>query len=70
MGKIVKILLKKTQESDFNSAYEPWTEKETEKLRIEYESGIPIAKIARNHGRTRGAIRSRLKKEGLSKKNL
>lgn len=26
MGKIVKILLKKTQESDFNSAYEPWTE--------------------------------------------
>jgi len=46
-------------------AYEPWTEKETEKLRFEYEAGIPIDKIAKNHGRTKGAIRSRLKKEGL-----
>lgn len=27
--------------------------------------GIPIDKIAKNHGRTKGAIRSRLKKEGL-----
>lgn len=46
-------------------AYEPWTEKETDKLRFEYEVGIPIDKIAKNHGRTKGAIRSRLKKEGL-----
>lgn len=46
-------------------AYEPWTEKETEKLRFEYEAGIPIDKIAKNHGRTKGAIRSRLKKEGI-----
>lgn len=46
-------------------AYEPWSEKEIEKLRFEYEVGIPIEKIAKNHGRTKGAIRSRLKKEGL-----
>jgi ATP-dependent DNA helicase RecQ len=46
-------------------AYEPWTEKEIEKLRFEYEAGIPIDKIAKKHGRTKGAIRSRLKKEGL-----
>lgn len=46
-------------------AYEPWTEKETEKLRFEYEAGLPIEKIAVNHGRTKGAIISRLKKEGL-----
>lgn len=46
-------------------AYEPWSEKEVEKLRFEYEVGIPIEKIAKNHGRTKGAIRSRLKKEGL-----
>lgn len=45
--------------------YEPWTEKETEKLRFEYEAGIPIDKIAKKHGRTKGAIRSRLKKEGI-----
>ena len=46
-------------------AYEPWTEKETEKLRFEYEVEIPIEKIAQNHGRTKGAIISRLRKEGL-----
>lgn len=46
-------------------AYEPWSEKEVEKLRFEYEVGIPIEIIAKNHGRTKGAIRSRLKKEGL-----
>lgn len=51
--------------SGLTGAYEPWTEKETEKLRFEYELGIPIDKIAKNHGRTKGAIRSRLKKEGL-----
>ena len=57
--------VEKIQESEVNSAYETWTEKETEKLRFEYEVGIPIDKIAKNHGRTKGAIRSRLKKEGL-----
>lgn len=57
--------IEKSQESEFNTAYEPWTEKEIEKLRFEYELGIPIDKIAKNHGRTKGAIRSRLKKEGL-----
>lgn len=46
-------------------AYEPWSEKEVEKLRFEYEAGIPIDKIAKKHGRTKGAIRSRLIKEGL-----
>lgn len=55
----------KTQESEVNSAYKPWSEKETEKLRFEYELGIPIDKIAKNHGRTKETIRSRLKKEGL-----
>lgn len=53
------------QENEFNTAYKPWTDKETEKLRFEYEVGIPIDKIAKNHGITEGAIRSRLKKEGL-----
>lgn len=55
----------KLNKSELGSAYEPWIEKETEKLRFEYELGMSIGKIAKNHGRTRGAIRSRLKKEGL-----
>lgn len=57
--------IKKSEESKLDTANEPWTQKETEKLRFEYELGIPIDKIAKNHGRTKGAIISRLKKEGL-----
>lgn len=57
----------KIQESEFSTAYEPWSEKEVEKLRFEYEVEIPIYKIAKNHSRTKGAIISRLKKEGLIK---
>ena len=55
------------REKGLTGAYEPWTEKEVEKLRFEYEVDIPIEKIAKNHGRTIGAIRSRLKKECLIK---
>lgn len=57
--------IEKAEEGEVNSAYKPWSEEETEKLKFEYESGIPIEKIAKNHGRTKGAIRGRLKKEGL-----
>lgn len=57
--------IEKTQESEVNYAYKPWSEKEVEKLRFEYEVGIPIDKIAKNHGRTNEDVRSRLKKEGL-----
>ena len=53
------------REKGLTGAYEPWTEKETEKLRFEYEVGIPIDKIAKNHGRKKEDVRSRLKKEGL-----
>lgn len=57
--------IEKIQESEVDFAYKPWSEKEVEKLRFEYEAGIPIEIIAKNHGRTKGAIRSRLKQEGL-----
>ncbi len=57
--------IEKTQESEVNYAYKPWSEKEVEKLRFEYEVGISIDKIAKNHGRTNEDVRSRLKKEGL-----
>lgn len=57
--------IEKTQESEVNYAYKPWSEKEVEKLRFEYEAGISIDKIAKNHGRTNEDVRSRLKKEGL-----
>ena len=42
-----------------------WSEEEDERLSEEYLSGMKIAEIAREHGRTSGAIRARLKKNGL-----
>lgn len=42
-----------------------WSEEEEERLSKEYLSGMKIAQIAREHGRTNGAIRARLKKRGL-----
>ena len=53
------------RENGLTGAYAPLTEKEVEKLRFEYEVDIPIEKIAKNHRRTIGAIRNRLKKEGI-----
>lgn len=63
--KMKKYDVAEMRENGLTGAYEPWTEKEVEKLRFEYEVDIPIEKIAKNHGRTIGAIRSRLKKEGI-----
>ncbi len=42
-----------------------WSEEEEERLSKEYLSGMKIAEIAREHGRTGGAVRARLKKQGL-----
>jgi len=50
-----------------NGSYKPWTEKEDKELRKRFNDGIAIAEIAFHSGRTRGAIRSRLKKLGLIK---
>jgi ATP-dependent DNA helicase RecQ len=50
------------RENGLKSAYEPWTEKELAKLNFEFELGMSIEKIAKNHGRTKGAIKSQLRK--------
>ncbi len=42
-----------------------WSSQEDEQLRNEFEYDTSVAVIAENHGRTRGAINSRLKKLGL-----
>ena len=38
----------------------PWTEIEEDKLLDEFDSGMAILAIAKEHGRSRGAIESRL----------
>ena len=42
------------------NAGKPWTELEEEKLLDEFDSGMTTSAIAREHGRSRGAIESRL----------
>ena len=50
------------------NAGKPWTELEDDKLRDEFAEKIPISDIAKEHGRTYGAIESRLEHLGLKKK--
>jgi len=42
-----------------------WTDEEQAHLVESFESGSDIASLAETHGRTKGAIRSRLRKLGL-----
>lgn len=51
------------------NAGKPWTEIEDEKLKDEYVSGIKLGCIAGEHGRTVGAIESRLAHLGLRRKS-
>ena len=53
----------KIRASGLTGAYEKWTNEEVMQLIREYNSGMDIKSIAEIHGRTTGAIRSRLKKE-------
>lgn len=42
------------------NAGKPWTKAEEEKLLDEFDSGMTTSAIAKEHGRSRGAIESRL----------
>lgn len=42
------------------NAGKPWTEIEEEKLLDEFASGLTVSAIAKEHGRSRGAIETRL----------
>lgn len=45
-------------------AYKPWTDELDEELKMHYDNGTSISKIAEHLGRTKGAVISRLKKLG------
>ena len=51
-----------------DNAGKPWTDIEDEHLMDEFVSGAKISEIAKEHGRTYGAIESRLDYLGLKKK--
>ena len=50
------------------NAGKPWSDDEDNKLREEFAAKIRISDIAKEHGRTYGAIESRLEKLGLKKR--
>ena len=50
------------------NAGKPWTEAEDKKLRDEFLSKVRISDIAKEHGRSYGAIESRLDHLGIKKK--
>ena len=46
------------------NAGSPWSEIEENALLKEYDSGMTVSSIAKKHGRTKGAIKSRLAAHG------
>ena len=57
-----------TIKDPLRNAGKPWTDMEDKKLRDEFLSKLKISDIAKEHGRTCGAIESRLDYLGLKKK--
>lgn len=57
--------LPRSEENGLSHAGQAWTDYEDQKLVKEFEAGMKIPDIAREHGRTRGGIRARLKRHGL-----
>ena len=52
----------------FRNAGKPWTDDEDKRLRDEFTAKMRISDIAKEHGRTRGAIESRLDHLGIKRK--
>ena len=52
------------------NAGKPWTETEDTKLQDEFNASMKISDMAKGHGRSRGAIESRLDHLGLRKKRI
>ena len=57
-----------TKDTINRNAGKPWTDVEDDKLRDEFEGKMKISDIAKEHGRTYGAIESRLGHLGLKRK--
>lgn len=66
-GAVKKKNFMETIQEKHPKAYTPWTASEEEKLKSAFQKGMPIKDIAKQLGRQRGGISSRLKKLGLIK---
>lgn len=56
---------KTQQKTDRKNAGKPWTEEEEKRLIDEYHEGLKVKDMAKSHGRSNGAITSRLVKLSL-----
>lgn len=65
---LLEYINKDTAKDPLRNAGKPWSDVEDDKLRDEYLSNLKISDIAKEHGRTYGAIESRLEHLGLKKK--
>lgn len=65
---LLEITNNKHIEDPLRNAGKPWTDAEDNKLRNEFLSKVKVSDIAKDHGRTYGAIESRLEHLGLKKK--
>lgn len=62
--------LELTTFNPLRNAGKPWTDSEDDKLRDEFYFKMKTADIAKEHGRSYGAIESRLEHLGLKKKRF
>ena len=65
---LLEIANSESAKEPFRNAGKPWSDVEDDKLRDEFAARIRISDIAKEHGRTYGAIESRLDHLGLKKK--
>ena len=65
---LLEYVNKDTVKDPLRNAGKPWTDIEDDKLREEFLAKIKISDIAKEHGRSYGAIESRLVHLGLKKK--
>lgn len=65
---LLEYVNKDTGRDLLRNAGKPWTDAEDDKLRDEFLSKLRISDIAKEHGRSYGAIESRLDHLGLKKK--
>ena len=65
---LLEYINKDTIKAPLRNAGKPWTDIEDDKLRDEFAAKVRISDIAKEHGRTYGAIESRLDHLGLKKK--
>ena len=65
---LLEIVNSESAKEPLRNAGKPWSDVEDDKLRDEFAAKVRISDIAKEHGRTYGAIESRLDHLGLKKK--